>query len=122
MHSLKDYKPDRLDVISNGMSPHCVTIWAREGFWVSVGEEVEAKYRPELDGVEANKCRDWMLNDREKFDADGWDQLLPRVDIKIVGGNHFSMMKAPNVSFPLGPNQTKNSHDDCIAQANKTVL
>ena len=98
MHSLKDYKPNSLDLFSNGMSPICVTIWAKEGFWVTVGPEEEAKYRPELEGMESNKCRDWMLNPRESFHGDGWDTLLPMVDVKVVDGNHFSIMKPPNVS------------------------
>ena len=45
----------------------------------------------------------WLLENRSDFGSNGWDELLPggTMAFGTVGGNHFTMMREPAVSFSL---------------------
>lgn len=79
-------------------SPKCVAIWARHGVWESVeerrGELLENRVEIE------NHAHKWIMDRRETYDGNGWERLVPAVEVDIVNGNHFTIMRQPQVCFP----------------------
>ncbi|KAL8790015.1 MAG: hypothetical protein Q9195_006564 [Heterodermia aff. obscurata] len=89
--NLSLYNPGAVDVSE---APSSFAIWAREGV---CKEPSKANF--DL-GEEDNKSVGWMLNDRTDVGPNGWDILLGVGKVSGVGmaGNHFTMMREPNVA------------------------
>ena len=92
--NLYRYKPSN---IPRSKAPQTVTIWGREGV---CGDP--STPRPGL-GEEESKSKSWILDNRTDFGPNGWDELIGSGNVTGVGvpGNHFTMMKEPNVSQSL---------------------
>lgn len=47
----------------------------------------------------SREARHWIMNPRTRYDAGGWDDLLPdsRIRCDVVTGDHFSIMRQPVV-------------------------
>ena len=90
--NLHAYKPK---VIMPSQSPKTFAIWARDGVCKDPSDP-----RPGLDD-EQNLSKKWLLDGRVDFGPNGWDELLGRDNVSGVGvpGNHFTMMREPNVSY-----------------------
>lgn len=93
--NLQRYTPKAMRTPSR--SPKTFTIWAREGVCKGPSDP-----RPGL-GDEGNSSQKWLLDERVDFGPNGWDELLGGVDVSGVGvpGNHFTMMREPNVSSSM---------------------
>ena len=81
--------------LPKGKEPKCLAIWAGQGVWETVGEDVRRRFEGEK-GNE-NGAQEWMMEPRKKFGGNGWERLVGRVETKVVEGNHFSIMRQPQV-------------------------
>ena len=96
--NLHRYKPSPIEA---GKAPTTFAIWARDGVCKDPSDP-----RPGL-AEEESKSKSWILDNRTDFGPNSWDELVGRENISGVGvaGNHFTMMREPNVScstsFPL---------------------
>ncbi|KAL9595898.1 MAG: hypothetical protein Q9219_006166 [cf. Caloplaca sp. 3 TL-2023] len=78
-----------------------VAIWGKDGMWEGVSEEDRRKGErvASEQGVGA-VAKDWLLGKRSDYGACGWDALTGQeVQCHVVDGNHFSIMKVPQVCF-----------------------
>lgn len=84
--------------------PKTFAIWAREGVCEG-GDPRPGRLGDDDDDDEeagnSSKSQKWLLDPRVDFGPNGWDELLGRGNVSGVGvpGNHFTMMREPNVSF-----------------------
>lgn len=76
-------------------TPKTLLIWARDGICKFPDDP-----RPVEQEDDPNSMK-WLLNNRTDFGCNGWDQLLvaDKCTYVDVAGNHFTMMRAPLVSF-----------------------
>ncbi|KAK5113527.1 polyketide synthase [Meristemomyces frigidus] len=88
IRQLSDYDPKP----SIGDIP-TYAIWCREGVAGNPGDP-----RPQPAEEEDPAPMTWLLNHRTDFGSNGWEQLcyLKNMKFGVMGGNHFSMMKAPH--------------------------
>ena len=88
--NLHRYKPRAIEA---SKSPTTFAIWAREGV-CSDPLAVRLDLR-----AEDSQSASWILDDRNDFGPNFWDQLVGAEKISGAGvpGNHFTMMKEPNV-------------------------
>ncbi|KAK5652180.1 hypothetical protein OQA88_10823 [Cercophora sp. LCS_1] len=95
VNALKQYRPAILDAV--GIESVTV-LWARHGVWETVGEGTRTKFGGQ--DKTGNAARDWIMDPRKSFDANGWDELLPGAHIKceVVTGDHFSIMRKPGIA------------------------
>ncbi|KAI1498991.1 hypothetical protein F5X99DRAFT_420173 [Biscogniauxia marginata] len=95
VNALKSYQPTPID--SDQALTNVTAIWARNGVWETVGENVRSRYEKSTRGESA--VRDWIMDQREDYGANGWEMLLPEVEIicEVVTGDHFNMMRHPGV-------------------------
>ena len=91
-------RPERVDVV-----------WGQGGVLEDMSEEqrkISDESWEKESGV-ATKAKDWLFGVREGYEPEGWDHMsgVSNVNCHVVGGNHFSMMKAPQVrcKSPLHP-------------------
>jgi len=87
--NLMRYKPRSID---GSKRPPTITLWARDG----VCKNPEDR-RPNLPKEDMNGTVDWLLNNRSDMGPNGWDALLNVISGGGVPGNHFSMMKRPQI-------------------------
>ena len=89
--NLHSYKPKPM---MPSQAPKTIAIWARDGVCKDPSDP-----RPQV-GDEESLSTKWMLDRRIDFGPNGWDRLLGKVNISGVSvpGNHFTMMREPNVS------------------------
>ena len=80
--------------IEESKAPTTFALWAREGVCKDPSDP-----RPDL-GEEENRSVSWILENRSDLGPNGWDILVGHGKISGVGvpGNHFTMMREPNVS------------------------
>jgi iterative type I PKS product template protein len=78
--------------------PPTVCIWARDGI---VHKETDKK--PDWDpSVRMPNSMDWLVNNRSNLGPCGWEKLVGNnVKCLSMPGNHFTMMRAPLVSYFL---------------------
>ncbi|KAI1371583.1 hypothetical protein F4677DRAFT_464190 [Hypoxylon crocopeplum] len=96
VNALRQYRPTP---ILSAQAPRAVkVIWARNGVWETVGNEVRSRYEESLGGE--NAASDWIMDPRKSYGPNGWDTLLPGANItcEVVTGDHFSMMKKPGIT------------------------
>jgi len=93
INALKQYTPTPIDAAK--APKHCLAIWARQGVWESVPADQHTQLREEA-GMD-NKARDWLMDPRESYEPNGSDRLLPNVECAVVEGNHFKIMRQPQV-------------------------
>ena len=76
-------------------APKTLIIWARDGLCKDPKDQTFARSRSEAKSVK------FLLDDRHDLGANGWDKLIGEENILTmpVQGNHFTMMREPNVSF-----------------------
>ena len=80
-----------------------VAIWGKDGMWEGVSEEDRRKGESVAGGEQGVGlvAKNWLLGKRSDYGACGWDALTGReVECHVVDGNHFSIMKVPQVCFP----------------------
>lgn len=89
-----------------GQQPeHIFIIWAKDGTFEKMSEEVEAAAKQEVtdepgaeDAVGLRK--DWLTSQRTSFGPNGWDRLVgDGVECVAIDGDHFSIMNVPAVCF-----------------------
>ncbi|KAI0906729.1 ketoacyl-synt-domain-containing protein [Ustulina deusta] len=97
MEILRKYRPRQLPV--SGI--RTTLIWAKDGVLETLGEEASASDRSRITkgAGDSNSASDWVLSSRHDFGPNGWDLLLPKIEVEcsVVKGDHFSIMKAPAV-------------------------
>ena len=97
MFAFNDYDPSSL---RSSLTPlKTWIIWADTGF----AQSSYGKNHEDLLGMITvdNKLQKWMMGPRALYGPHGWDKLLPRVECKVVQGDHWSIMRAPIVSTPF---------------------
>ena len=96
--ALKAYQPV---LIENDPyeAPPTFLIWCTDG----VAKYPDSPRPPPQD--DDPKSMKWLLNNRTDFGPNGWDKLVGKGNCTcvVMGGNHFTMMKEPLVSFPKLP-------------------
>ncbi|GAP89889.2 putative acyl transferase acyl hydrolase lysophospholipase [Rosellinia necatrix] len=101
MEVLRNYRPRQLPL--SGI--RAALVWAKDGVLETLGEEAPASDRPHIakGSGGSNPGSDWVLSPRHDFGPNGWDLLLPEIEVEcsVVKGDHFSIMKAPAV-FGIG--------------------
>ena len=99
IEALKRYTPRPM---MNGEEPTCLALWARDGVWESVSDEERRRLKSTWG--KDNEAQRWIMDARNWDGANGWEALLPKVHVEVVPGNHFSLMKRPQVcAFPSFP-------------------
>jgi len=89
---LSAYDPQPFPV---GKAPRTAAIWCTDGVCPNPDDP-----RPPPAEEEDPAPMKWLLNNRTDFGDNGWSQLLgDNIECYVMGGNHFSMMKEPHVSF-----------------------
>ena len=96
LKAVDDYIPSPITV--SGPLNVCI-IWASDGVMENLDTSEQS-----ID-LSPNVTR-FLLQRKTDFSPRGWDKLLPRDEILIAktSGNHFDMVKAPNVSVTRYPN------------------
>ena len=86
---------DKAKPLDPAKAPKTYAIWARDGVCGKPGDP-----KPPV-SEDDPKSMTWLLNDRTDFGYNGWDQLLGAENIRTTNmeGNHFTIMRAPGVSF-----------------------
>ncbi|KAH8804520.1 putative polyketide synthase [Xylogone sp. PMI_703] len=76
-------------------APKTVAIWARDGFC----ENSEVHKYPR--SADEPKSVRFLLDSRRDYGAFGWDKLVgaENIDVKFVEGNHFTIIRDPEVSL-----------------------
>ena len=89
--NMHGYEPQAM---TPSQAPKTLAIWARDGVCKHPSDP-----RPHL-GNEESLSTKWMLDQRVDFGPNGWDRLLGKDNVSglNVPGNHFTMMREPNVS------------------------
>ncbi|KAI9801586.1 MAG: Type I Iterative PKS [Sarcosagium campestre] len=89
--NLHRYKPKAIAALK---APQTFAIWARDGVCKDPSDP-----RPGL-REEDSKSKSWILDNRVDFGPNSWDELVGENNIAAVGvaGNHFTMMREPNVA------------------------
>lgn len=89
---LAAYKPSPMDPCE---APKTLMIWARDGLCKDPKDHRYARSAGEARSVK------FLLDERHDFGSNGWDKLLGEENIitAVVPGNHFTMMREPEVSF-----------------------
>ena len=98
--ALEKWSPGPLSSLSGG--PQQVDIvWGKSGVLEAMTEKQRKLCNKnwEKTGAAAVEARDWLFGDRKGYGAEGWDRLIGTGNVRchVVEGNHFSMMKAPQV-------------------------
>ncbi|KAL8709007.1 MAG: hypothetical protein Q9220_006216 [cf. Caloplaca sp. 1 TL-2023] len=103
VQALENWVHVSLDEKLAGRLGKVVVIWGKDGMWEGVSEgdrrkgekvEVAAAGDQSVGAV----AKDWLLGERSDYGACGWDGLTGKeVECHIVDGNHFSVMKVPQV-------------------------
>ncbi|KAG8532386.1 Type I Iterative PKS [Bacidia gigantensis] len=91
--NLHRYKPTAIEPIAK--APKTFALWAQDGVCKD-----PLTPRPGLDGEES-RSKAWILDNRGDFGANQWDELVggrENVEGRGVPGNHFTMMREPNVT------------------------
>jgi iron transport multicopper oxidase len=96
VNSLKQYKP--VSIPSQSVPKSVSVLWARDGVWETVGEDVRRQNGGIQGGV--NAAEDWIMDPRKDKGPNGWETLLPgaSIECKIVPGDHFTIMRRPGVT------------------------
>ncbi|KAH8601091.1 PKS16 protein [Bisporella sp. PMI_857] len=77
---------------------HVAAIWAKDGMLEGVSEEKRIALSDSDDQI-AGEAKNWLFGERKDYGPAGWDKLAgKKVECHIVAGNHFSIMKAPQVN------------------------
>lgn len=102
VRALKVYDPIPMPP---GMTPeHKFIIWAKDGTFEKMSEEVEAianNEEPAGEGAVGLR-KDWLTSQRTSFGPNGWDRLVgDGIDCVAIDGDHFSIMNVPAVSSIL---------------------
>ena len=102
VRALKVYDPIPMP---QGQTPeHKFIIWAKDGTFEKMSEEVEAianHEEPAGDGAVGLR-KDWLTSQRTSFGPNGWDRLVgDGIDCVAIDGDHFSIMNVPAVSSAL---------------------
>ena len=99
--ALKVYDP--VPMLQGQQPEHKFIIWAKEGVFEKMSEEVEAAAKvewaeePETEGWVGLR-KDWLTSPRTSFGPNGWDRLVgDGVDCVAIDGDHFSIMNVPAV-------------------------
>ena len=76
-------------------APKTLIIWARDGLCKDPKDQTFARSPGEAKSVK------FLLDDRHDLGSNGWDRLIGEENIITmpVQGNHFTLMREPNVSF-----------------------
>ncbi|KAI0475196.1 hypothetical protein GGR56DRAFT_694769 [Xylariaceae sp. FL0804] len=98
-HQLTRYQTSRLP---GRRMPRAVLVSARRGVDSSSSSDSKGAAsrkvpRPEV-APEQQPIVSWFLDDRDDGGPLGWDELLGDVRVVRAEGNHFSMMKEPNIN------------------------
>ena len=103
--ALKVYDPIPMQ---RGHRPeHKLIIWAKDGTFEKMSEEVEALAKNEVTdepGAEGavGLRKDWLTSQRTSFGPNGWDRLIgDGIECVAIGGDHFSIMNVPAVCLIL---------------------
>ena len=71
--------------------PKCRAIWARDGAAKRIG------LAQGIAAADLNQAQQWLLLPRSELGANGWEKLVPGVELEVVDGDHFSIMQKPLV-------------------------
>lgn len=90
IRTLEQYTPEPMNLPN---VPEACIVWAKEGILESISyERIQA---PE--DVSDHKTKAWLLEPRKDHGPGGWEKLIPHVVCKAVPGNHFTIMRQPQV-------------------------
>ena len=80
-----------------------VVIWGKGKIWEELGKGDGRKREMVSEGKSVGSvAKDWLLGKRSDYGPCGWDRLTGKeVECHVVEGNHFSMMKEPEVCFDI---------------------
>ncbi|KAI4231872.1 MAG: hypothetical protein LQ349_005331 [Xanthoria aureola] len=92
--ALDAYKPRA--IADAAKAPPTFAVWATEG----VCPKPEDRERLIPAREDDTRSMKWLLNDRQDFGANGWDELLGegKMQFRTIKGNHFTMMRKPQVN------------------------
>ncbi|MCJ1479554.1 hypothetical protein MMC13_008240 [Lambiella insularis] len=99
--ALKVYDP--IPMLPGQRPEHKFVIWAKDGTFEKMSEEVEAAAKKEVTdepGAEGavGLRKDWLTSQRTSFGANGWDRLVgDGVECVAIDGDHFSIMNVPAI-------------------------
>ena len=90
--NLTAFEPIPMDPLE---APKTLILWARDGLCKDPKDQTFSRSPGEAKSVK------FLLDDRLDLGSNGWDKLLGEENIITmpVQGNHFTMTRAPNVSF-----------------------
>ncbi|KAJ5287210.1 ketoacyl-synt-domain-containing protein [Penicillium angulare] len=75
---------------------NCLAVWAKSGVWESVEDH---KRKQAMYKIPENESHQWIMDERAKpMGPSGWETLLPKVEVEVIAGDHFSIMKRPQIS------------------------
>lgn len=107
IQALKTYNPLSTredDAYDAPPPPKCLTLWASDGVWETIekakGAAAAASMRVAIedDHDTATPAHRWIMEKRTTTDlggGGGWEALLPRVEVEVVSGDHFTIMRSP---------------------------
>jgi iron transport multicopper oxidase len=93
IRALQKYTPQPLTDI---WAPRCLVLWARSGVRESSSEDENTKSLSRKPGNEAHR---WIMDERVNHGPNGWETLLPEVEVEVVPGDHFTIMQSPQVRW-----------------------
>ena len=101
--AMKVYDP--IPMLPGQRPEHIFIIWAKDGTFEKMSEEVEAAAKKEVTdepGAEGavGLRKDWLTSQRTSFGPNGWDRLVgDRLECVAIDGDHFSIMNVPAVCW-----------------------
>ena len=103
--ALKVYGP--IPMLPGQRPEHKFVIWAKDGTFERMSEEVEAAAKKEAADESGGEGavglrKDWLTSQRTSFGPNGWDRLVgDGLECVAIDGDHFSIMNVPAVCFNL---------------------
>ncbi|KAK0112637.1 hypothetical protein ONS95_014376 [Cadophora gregata] len=96
VRALEHFEP--VPLAKDAKIENVVAVWAKDGMLEGLSEEKKIGVNLSDDDI-ANEARNWLFGVRSDYGPAGWDKLVGReVDCTVVSGNHFSVVKAPQMN------------------------
>ena len=93
--ALNQYRATKIDKIDPAKAPQTIAIWCTDGVCKNPDD-------PKPDPYPYGHAQ-WLLENRTDFGPNLWDTFIPneKITTLTVPGNHFTMMRDPNVGVSL---------------------
>ncbi|UJR12998.1 hypothetical protein I4U23_000024 [Adineta vaga] len=91
LKTLENYTPKSMD---SARAPKSFIVWANEG----ILESTKYDHIEILRDVSFNKTMVWLLDQKKDYNPKGWEELISSVECVVIPGNHFTIMKHPQVT------------------------